>query len=95
MTKALIILLAVALLVVLTAIRYRRQIVGLISFYRQVKAIRAGISVKGKDAILNDDRTGIRLLKCARCGKWIPKNESRDLGGQTVCSQACSSFAAA
>jgi hypothetical protein len=94
MREALIILTVAAVLIVLTAIKYRRQIMALIGFYRQLKTIRAGMREPGGRARINDPVDGIQLVKCGRCGKWLPESETTRLSTGSVCTVDCRSVVA-
>jgi hypothetical protein len=87
MREALIIFAVIALLVVLTAIKYRRQIVGLIGFYKTFKSMRDTIREGGNQRIMRDRHDGIELVKCARCGKWVSPSSAESLSGEVVCSE--------
>ena len=94
MREALIILTVVAVLIVLTAIKYRRQIVALIGFYRQLRTLRSGMREGDGRARINNPVDGIQLIKCDRCGKWLPENETTRLNSGTVCAVDCRSAVA-
>ena len=88
MKEAVFIILAIAVLLGLTAVRYRRQIVAFISFYKQLKAVRTNF--RENTASKNQgDVTGIQLVKCSRCGKWIPETEVSGSGSHPVCRSGC------
>ena len=89
MKEAFFILLVVAVLLGLTAIRYRRQIVGFISFYKQLKAAQTNLR-KGGPRSDQPEVRGIQLVKCAHCGKWVPESE---ISG-SVCRSGCSAISA-
>jgi hypothetical protein len=89
MREVLVILIAIAILAALTAIKYRRQIVTLIQFYKQLQAVRQGIKGSGDRAIHEAPRGGIELVKCERCNKWIPQSAAMFVGGRPICREAC------
>lgn len=89
MKETLFILVVVVILLCWTAIRYRRQIVAMIEFYKQVKAVRSRIGesqVRRNDL---DDHRGIQLIKCSRCQMWIPQSEAMGDVSQPVCAKGC------
>jgi len=87
MRELLIILFVIAVLIVLTAIKYRRQIVGLIGFYKAFKTMRNSMREGGSRPAMRDRSGGIELVKCARCGRWIsPSTAVNSLEG-LVCSE--------
>jgi hypothetical protein len=89
MREAFVILVAVAILAALTAIKYRRQIVSLIGFYRQVQAMREGIKGTGGRTIREAPDHGIQLVKCEGCNRWIPQTSAMVIGGKTFCRDKC------
>lgn len=95
MREAIIILAVMAALLALTAIKYRRQIVALIGFYKQVQAIRSGLRDGTRRATAKKPLEGIQLVRCERCGKWISEGESTKIGGQNVCIDSCETTARA
>jgi hypothetical protein len=89
MKEALFILLVVAVLLCWSAIRYRRQIVSFIEFYKQLKLIRSRLGepqLQPRD--LSGDR-GIQLIKCSRCEKWIPQSEAMGDVSRPICARGC------
>jgi len=88
MKETFFILFVIAVLLGLTAVRYRRQIVAFISFYKQMKAVRTNLR-EGEPAGRQTDISGIQLVKCGRCSKWIPETEAERSGGQAVCRSVC------
>jgi len=88
MKETVFILFVIAVLFALTAIRYRRQIVAFISFYKQLKAVRTNLR-NGEREHRRTEISGIQLVKCSRCGKWIPETEVAANGGRAVCRSAC------
>ena len=89
MREALVILIAIAILAALTAIKYRRQIVTMIRIYKQFQAVRQGIKGSGERVIREAPNEGIQLVKCERCNKWIPQSEAMTIGGRPICREAC------
>ena len=94
MREALIILFVVGLLIVLTAIKYRRQIVGLLGFYKTFKVMRESIRDNPTRPVIRDRQEGIELVKCSRCGKWISPSTAANDSGSLVCiNETCSTAA--
>jgi hypothetical protein len=89
MREAIVILLVIAVLLALTAIKYRRQIVTLIGFYKQVQAIRSGLK---SDGVPQGQRPldGIQLIKCDHCGKWVVPDRSTRSAGKVICGDCVS-----
>lgn len=90
MREFLFILLVVGILLALTAVKYRRQIVTLITIWKQFQAARVRLQqATDRPKPIEPDR-GIKLVNCARCGKWIPENSARRHSGTTfVCIDGC------
>jgi hypothetical protein len=89
MRDALFILVVIAILLGLTAIKYRRQVVAMIQFYKQVKAVQSKMNQPGVGrSQVNGDR-GIQLIKCSRCQKWIPQSEAIGDVSRPVCANGC------
>ncbi|HEY2866822.1 MAG TPA: hypothetical protein VGJ02_07010 [Pyrinomonadaceae bacterium] len=90
MREVLFILLVVGILLALTAVKYRRQIVTLITIWKQFQAARARLQqTPNRPRSIEPDR-GIKLVNCARCGKWIPENAARRHSNTTfVCVGGC------
>lgn len=81
------ILFVFVLLFGLTAIRYRKQIAGMIGFARMLKdAKESAVQTK---TIRNPDKAGIQLVHCTKCGVWVPQSKARNIGGQFYCSDDC------
>ena len=89
MREAFVVLIVVAVLLVLTAIKYRRQIVTLIGFYKQVQAVRSELRNKTGSPGANRPLEGIQLVKCECCGKWVSETRSVRYGDRVVCADNC------
>lgn len=88
MKEAFFIIFVVFLLFGLTAIRYRKQIAGLIGLARMLKdakdAAGQGRSIRGHD------QGSVQLVNCAKCGVWVPQNKAIKLrDGYFYCSDIC------
>lgn len=89
MKEALFILIVLFVILVLTAIRYRKQIAAVMQMWRSVKAVREQISRNREQSTEKNISDG-PLVNCARCGTWVPENRAIKLRGGTVyCSSAC------
>ena len=90
MKEALVILAVLAVILVLTAIRYRRHIAGMIQIWRSVKTMRQQINQKRGDAEREQEVAAGPLVNCAKCGTWVPEQRAISLrGGVFYCSSAC------
>ncbi|MBX3245147.1 MAG: hypothetical protein KF685_11905 [Acidobacteria bacterium] len=88
MREAIFILLVIAVLLGLTAFRFRKQIWAVYQVWRTIKSVRDLNSGDRKEQIPNAKGTE-QLVKCVKCGSWVPKNRSVDLGSAVYCSSAC------
>ena len=91
MREALVILAVMAIIAILTAIRYRRQIAGMIQLWRTLKSVRRQIKEgTGSRTQENAPAVGGPLVNCARCGTWVPQSRAIILrGGIIYCSTNC------
>jgi hypothetical protein len=91
MKEALFILLVFGVILVLTAVRYRRQIAGMMQIWRSLKAMRQQIKQKqGRDDIEPERVAAGKLVNCSGCGTWVPESRAIGLrGGIFYCSSAC------
>jgi len=88
MKEAFFILFVIALLLGLTAIRYRRQIGTMLHIWRSLKSMRE--QVKEKQVRHPDSIPAGPLVNCAKCGTWVPEQKAIQLrGGTFYCSSAC------
>ena len=89
MKDAIFILLVAFILMALTALRYRKQIMAVI---RVSRMLREGAQNGRQVPVLNkrDPMAAEPLVKCSHCGTWVPENRSRRLrSGDFFCSQEC------
>lgn len=83
MRETLFILGILAVLVILTAIKYRKQIAGAIGFARAINDIRAARPITG-------EKPAGTLVQCEDCGVRIPESNAVSLGaGRYRCSRGC------
>lgn len=88
MKEALFILTVLAVILGLTAVRYRRQIAGMIQIWRSLKSARDQIRQRQEPQAV-PDKTG-NLVNCAKCGTWVPEKTAISLrGGIFYCSTGC------
>jgi hypothetical protein len=93
MREAVFILAVVFILLALTAIRYRRQIVAIITFWKQFQAARERLRTGAPEQQrqVDEPQRGIKLVNCARCGRWVPEAEAvRHSPTTFVCVRNCS-----
>lgn len=88
--KFLIILFILLLVIMLIALRYRRQIqtgMQVWQMFRQVRqTTKPPAASKAKPRIEKSEL----LVRCARCGKWVAPSEAVNLRSKTIyCSTNC------
>lgn len=89
MKEALVILFVIAILLALTAVRYRKQIAGVIHIWRSLKSAREQIR-KQNPTVKEEPATLGNLVNCAKCGTWVPEQKAISLrGGVFYCSSTC------
>ena len=93
MREAFVILIVIAVLLGLTAIRYRKQIAAMMHIWRSLKSMRQE-STQRKVQPDNAEQLG-PLVNCAKCGTWVPEQRAIKLrGGTFYCSSNCLETAA-
>lgn len=88
MKEPLFILAIVLILAVLTAVRYRKQIAGMIGFARMLKDVNADITQQ-THRVRPQAETNTPLVNCSKCGVWVPQNKARKVGDIFYCSDKC------
>lgn len=68
------ILFVAAILLGLTAIRYRRQIAGMIRVARLLKAAKGSPGLGSP--IRSNEKGSVQLVNCTKCGVWVPQNKA-------------------
>jgi Sec-independent protein translocase protein TatA len=91
MTKILIILLLLSVLFGVIALRYRKQIQMALYVLRMFRKMRQMSRAPEEKQIEKTENTSdVQLVKCARCGTWIPQNKALNLRSKTFyCSANC------
>lgn len=88
--KWLIIIALIALLSVVIATRFRKQIQMALYVFRMFRKMRRMSNTEEKqiDEKANSEETA--LVNCAKCGSWIPQNKALKLrSGVFYCSANC------
>ena len=89
--KWLIILGLISLVILLISLRYRRQIqmgLQLLRMFRQMK--KMGKPPEEKKIETAKNSKDVALVRCERCGKWIPQDAAMKLRAKSVyCSSTC------
>ena len=90
--KWLIILGLLAIVVMFIAVRFRRHIqtgIYLIKMFRKMRQINKP-DVREKQIENQADSSGVQLVRCAKCGSWIPQTTALKFSKNTFyCSSKC------
>jgi len=93
MREAFFILIVMAILLGLTAFRYRKQIAAVMHIWRSLKSMREQATQR-KVQPEKAEQIG-PLVNCAKCGTWVPEQRAVKLrGGTFYCSSNCLETAA-
>jgi hypothetical protein len=88
-TELILIFLVIGAIFALTAIRYRRQIGAIYSFWKMLKQARIETR-QNADELGNNERAAGPLVNCSKCGTWIPESRAIKLGARLFfCSADC------
>jgi hypothetical protein len=88
--KWLIILGLIFAVCALVAIRYRRQIQTAIYVWKMFRKMRQVSKPVEKQIKKQKNSSDVPLVKCAKCGTWIPKTKSLNLRSKIFyCSANC------
>jgi len=88
MREAIFILFVVLVLLAITAVRYRKQIAGMIGFAQMLKEVKQNVA-QGSNNIQGDTGKSIPLVNCTKCGVWVPQNKARKVADVFFCSDEC------
>jgi hypothetical protein len=87
MREFVVILFVIAVLLALTALRYRKQIAAVYRFWDALKT--AHNDRRGEINEPVEQESG-PLVNCAKCGMWVPESKAIRLGTRNFyCSSAC------
>lgn len=87
MRETFFILFIVFVLFGLTAIRYRKQIAGMIGLAKMLKEAKDS-AIQGRS--ISAEKTSVQLVNCVKCGVWLPVDKAIKRGPNTFyCSKAC------
>jgi len=87
MKEALFIMLVIGVLAALTAVRYRKQIAGMIGIAKMLKETTR--SVAGRNKQVSGEANSIPLVNCSKCGVWVPQGKAIKVRDVYYCSDAC------
>lgn len=89
MREAILILLVIAVLLALTAFRYRKQIAAVMNVWRMLKSARQAGTETNKQVQESKTASG-PLVSCVKCGTWVPQSRGIKLGKASFyCSSDC------
>ncbi len=93
--KWLILLALILVLAMIIASRYRRQIQMAIYVLRMFRKMRQMGKADEKQIETKESAKDVALVRCAKCGTWIPQNKALNLrSGMIYCSTSCLETAA-
>ncbi len=88
MRELFFILLVILVLLALTAVRYRKQIAGMIGLAKMLKEAKDAAT---PGSALRGEKGSVQLVNCAACGVWVPQNKAiKKQEGFFYCSNECS-----
>lgn len=89
--KWIILLILFAVLIVIIATRFRRQINAGIEIYKMFRQVRRQMKPKDEKQIRPKvSEKNVPLVRCARCGKWTSESNALNLRSKTFyCSTNC------
>lgn len=87
MREFVIILAVIVVLLGLTAVRYRKQIAGVLHVWRMLRSAQREV---GKGSGPEKIETSSKLVSCAKCGTWTPESSAIRMAPSTFyCSKKC------
>jgi hypothetical protein len=88
--KWLILLLLLGIVSVIIATRYRRQIQTAIYLWRMFRKMRQAGKPQERQIEKKEAANDVQLIRCAKCGTWIPQKNALQLRSKTFfCSARC------
>ena len=88
MIKVLFILFILLVVLGMVAIRYRKQVVMGIEVWKAFKKMRQAARPPEKQ-VQAPENVNSPLVKCVKCGTWVPDANAIRLGSNKYCSGAC------
>ncbi|MBA3633139.1 MAG: hypothetical protein H0W58_10090 [Acidobacteria bacterium] len=90
MSKLLILILLILVLAAIIAWRYRRQIQTALYLWRMFRKMRQMDKPPEKRIEKQENAKDLQLIRCAKCGTWIPQKNALNLRSKTFyCSANC------
>jgi hypothetical protein len=90
--KWIILLILFAVLIVIIATRFRRQIAAGIEIYKMFRQVRQQMKPPEEKQIKTKSvsKSDVPLVRCAKCGKWVKESNALNLRSKTFyCSTNC------
>lgn len=84
MREFIIILAVILVLLALTAVKYRKQIAGLIGVARMLKEAKDAVR---QNSFRGEDARSVQLVNCSECGVWVPQDKAIKAGNGFICSE--------
>jgi len=80
----------IVILIVIITSRYRQQIKMAIYVWRMFRKMRQAGKTREKQIEKQENAKDAALVRCAKCGTWIPQNRALNLrSGTNYCSTVC------
>ncbi len=90
MREFFLILAVIAVLLGLTAYRYRKQLVAGLQIWRMLKGMRANVRSMPRPNAEPELKPAGKLVNCAKCGTWVAESRAIKLNSKTFfCSSEC------
>lgn len=89
--KWIILLILFAVLIMIIAVRFRKQIIAGIEIFKMFRQVRQQMKPKQEKQIRPPvSKSDVQLVRCAKCGKWINETNALNLRSKTFyCSTNC------
>ena len=82
MRELIFVLAVIGVLLALTAIRYRKQIAGIIGVARMLNEAKSNVSATTH----REKQKSVQLVSCSTCGVWVPQSKAVRRGDQYSCA---------
>lgn len=87
--EILFILLVIVVLFALTAIRYRKQIAGMIGLARMLRQVKKAAKEGAAASLPVNETKPNTLVNCSKCDIWVPQNKAVKFREGFICSHEC------
>ena len=90
MKEALVILIVLLVLAGLTAYRYRKGLMAMLTVWRTLQSMRQQMGRPENNQIREEPAAAGPLVNCPKCGTWVPEEKAIKLGKSAYyCSTKC------